>query len=205
MLTGDFGGVERTFLVTVSAIDTVAGPAGSIQLYEQVQDNKFDENPNGEARIQWQVEFPAFTWGDEFELKKLISAELWVDRVFGDVVFHMEFRPDGETCWRDWHTWQICSARNTCEDTINPICYPIGEYGENYKQTMGLPKPPSGCATSSGRPSNVAFQFQTRLTVLGFCRVRGIQLFAEPVQRSLYSSMVCKFNGIIAAIGRLIG
>ena len=32
MLTGDFGGIERMFMITVSATDTPAGPAGSIQL-----------------------------------------------------------------------------------------------------------------------------------------------------------------------------
>lgn len=206
MLTGDFGGRNRQFAVTVSAVDSPAGPKGSIQLYEVVQDQQFDENPNGEARIQWQMEFPAFTWGQEFELKKLVSSEIWADRIFGEVIFHAEYRPDGQTCWSDWHTWKTCSARNSCENTINPQCYPLEDYGENYRQVMGLPLPPATCAVSSGspRPTNVGFQFQVRLTVTGFCRIRGLQLFAEPVKRSMYSMLVCKFNGFVSRIGELL-
>lgn len=205
MLTGDFGGVERMFMVTVSAIDTKGGPAGSIQLYEQVQDAQFDENPNGESRIQWQFETPAYTWGNEFQLKKLISAEFWVDRIFGEVIFKVEYRPDGETCWQPWHEWEVCSARTTCEDVINPVCYPVGTYGEGYRQTMALPVPPQTCARQMGRPMNTGFQFQLRVTIRGFCRVRGIQLFAEEVQRSLYGSMVCLAKKFVGLLGRLIG
>jgi len=211
MLTGDFG-FERSFAITVSGIDTPAAPKGSIQLYEIVKNARFDtnanvspENPTGEARINWQIEFPAFTWGDEFELKKLVSAELWVDRIFGEVLFHAEYRPDGQTCWSDWHTWQVCSAKNSCENVTEPQCYPLEDYGDGYKQTMGLPKPPATCAESAGRPTTVGFQFQVRLTIRGYCRVRGLQLFAEPVKRGLYRMLVCKFNGLVASLVKLTG
>ena len=204
LFSGDFG-FPRTFAVTVSGIDTPAGPKGTIQLYELVKAQKFDENPNGEARIQWQIETPAYTWGDEFMLKKLVGAELWIDRIFGEVNFNMEYRPDGETCWLPWHQWQVCSARNTCEDVIEPVCYPIEPYGEGYRQVMQLPLPPTSCAKQSGRPSNVGFQFQCRLTVQGFCRFRGIQLFAEPVKRSMYGQMVCLAKKFIASLSRVIG
>jgi hypothetical protein len=191
MLTGDFGGAERSFLITVSAIDTPAAPKGSIQLFEQVQDQKTDVNANGESRITWQMESPAFTFGAEFDLKKLVGGELWIDRLFGEVEFTLDYRADGQSCWNPWHKWQKCSARNSSEDVVNPISYPLTEYGESYRQVMSLPKPPETCATESGRPSTVAFQFQIRLTIKGFCRLRGFQLFAEPVKRSIYSQMTC--------------
>jgi hypothetical protein len=210
MLTGDFGGLKRLFFITVSAgvaatKTTPAVPAGTIQLYEQVNNQQFDFNPTGEARIQWQFETPAYTWGREFDLKKLVSAEFWVDRIFGEVLFKVEYRPDGETCWQPWHEWVVCSARNTCEDVINPICYPEQPYGEGYRQTMALPLPPKTCASQSGRPSNVGFQFQLRVTIRGFCRIRGIQLFAEEVKRSLYGQLVCLFKGFVSALSKLIG
>lgn len=201
--SGDFG-FPRTFAATVSAVDTPAAPKGSIQLYEIVTAQKFDENPNGESRIQWQIEFPAYTWGDEFQLKKLIGCELWIDRIFGTVDFLMEYRPDGETCWQPWHQWQICSAKNSCEDAQNPICYPLTPYGEGYRQTMQLPVPPQTCESQSGRPSNQGFQFQPRLTIRGYCRLRGIQLFAEPVKRSLYGQLVCLLKKFVGA-NRLVG
>jgi hypothetical protein len=206
MFSADFGGVERMFMVTVAAVDSPLAPAGSIQLYEQVQDSQFDENATGESRIQWQFETPAYTWGDEFQLKKLVSAEFWVDRIFGEVIFKVEYRPDGESCWQLWHEWEVCSARNTCEDVINPVCYPIGTYGEGYRQNMALPLPPQTCANQVGRPRNQGFQFQLRVTIRGFCRMRGIQLFAEPMKRSLYGMMVCKLKSAAQwLLNRFIG
>lgn len=185
LFVGDFNGVDRAFAVVVSRDDS------SIQLWEITKSDRLDFNLNGESRINWQIEFPAYTWEQEFLLKKLVSAELWVDRVWGEVVFKMDYRPDGQTCWIPWHEWKICSARNSCEDPTNPICYPITPFGEGYRQTMTLPKPPEQCATESGRPSNIGYQFQCRLTITGYCRVRGLLLHAEPVERKLYSDTIC--------------
>lgn len=185
--TGDFGGLQRAFLTVVSAADS------SIKLFEMTEFGKFDVSaaaPNG-ARISWYAEFPAFTWGDPFILKKMVSAELWVDRIYGDVVFKMEYRPDGSTCWFPWHTWKACSTRNSCEDVHNPICYPITTFGEGNRQTMTLPLPPGACQTQNRRPSNVGYQFQPKLTVDGSCRVRGLLLHSEVKDRSLYQGIVC--------------
>lgn len=191
MFTGDFGGLERAFSVVLSRID------GSVQLWEMTTFQRTDfrfvnqADTNSEVRVTWIIEFPAFTWGQEFMLKKLVSAELWVDKVFGKVDFQMDFRPDGDPCWLTWHKWQICSARNSCEDVINPVCYPLTPFRETYKQTMTLPIPPERCETISGRPSNILYQAQCRLTITGWCRLRGLLLKALPVDRKLYEAMVC--------------
>ena len=185
MFRGDFGGLERAFSVILSRID------GSIQLYEITNYLRDDMNTTGEARVTMIIEFPAYTWGKEFFLKKLASAELWVDSVYGKVDFQMDFRPDGDPCYRPWHKWEICSARNSCEDVLNPQCYPLTTYRETYAQTMTLPLPPENCETISGRPSNVLYQCQTRLTITGWCRVRGIMLKAYPVERKLYDNLQC--------------
>ncbi len=186
MSSGDFGGRERAFAMCVSAIDS------SIVLYEFSEFDKFDANQvDPEARIDWYVEFPAFTWGDEFILKKLVSSELWVDRVFGTVLLKVDYRPDGETCWIPYHQWQICSAKNSCEDVANPVCYPITLNGEGYRSTMTLPNPPIQCEVANHRPSNMGYQFQLRLTGKGFLRVRGLMMHAEVQQRQLYQNLVC--------------
>ena len=186
LASGDFGGRQRAFASVVSGIDSV------IELWELSEFNQFDSNRTDDsARIQWYIEFPAFTWGDEFMFKKLVSAELWVDRIYGTVIFQMDYRPDGETCWIPWHQWQICSARNSCEDVNNPICYPIAPFGEGYRSTMTLPNPPVACERANLRPSNWGYQFQTRLTVKGFCRIRGLLLYAERQDRQLYQNLVC--------------
>ena len=184
--TGDYGGLERCFFSVVSEKDS------SIQLWEMVQAAKFDADATDDSkRIQWQTEFPAFTWGDFFQLKRLVSAELSVDRLLGTVIFQMDYRPDGQTCWLPWHTWQACSAKNSAEDCANPITYPLTQLGECYKANMTLPKPPVTCDLCMTRPSDIGYQFQTRLTIKGFCRVRGTMLKVNKVDESLYHNLIC--------------
>lgn len=180
MFTAQFGTKTRAFAVVVSRIDQ------GIELWELTESEKFDVD---DKRIKWQIEFPAFTWGEEFAVKKLIAAELWVDRVFGEVVFTLEYRPDGDTCWHPWRKWKICSPRNSCETVDNPICYPITPFDPSYRHPMITPKPPPGCATASKRPLDQAYQFQPRLTIEGSCRLRGFLLHCEPRERDLHPTI----------------
>ena len=183
LLVGDFGGRERAFAVVWSDSEQ------KIQLWELTDSAKFE---NGDNRVVWYVEFPAFTFGNEFELKRLTSAELWMDKILGTVYFQMDYRPDGSACWFPWHRWQLCTAKNTEEDVHNPTGTPYStDLRESFRQTINLPKPPVVCETSSGRPSNIGFQFQTRLTIKGWSRIRGLLLKAEHVDQKLYDSMPC--------------
>jgi hypothetical protein len=190
MFVGIIDGTERAFAAVVSRVDF------SLQLWELTADERFD---NTDRRIQMIAEFPAFTWGQEFSMKETMGAELWIDRLFGEVVFKLEYRPDGESCWYPWHEWKVCSPRNSCENTgIDPctglsqaMCYPLVPYGESYRQTLGIPKPPRACSKGSARPAFINYQCQPRLTVVGFCRVRGFLLHAAYVQKGLYQNKIC--------------
>lgn len=184
LASGDFGGRERAF-ATVLAADN------SIKLWEMTNFAKFDHNGADENRIVWIMEFPAFTWGDETSLKKLVAGELWIDRLAGVVDFIMEYRPDGQACWLPWSAWQKCSAKNSEENVGQPASYPLVPCPESYFATMTLPLPPQNCASATGRPSNILYQCQPRLIIKGFCRVRGMYLHATKVGRQLYSNLTC--------------
>lgn len=179
--TGDFGGLQRAFAVVLESDQSIA-------LWEITKDEKFDTLDN---RITSYIEFPAFNAGDSKQLKKLVGADLWVDRLYGQVVFNMEFRPDGDPCWSPWRRWEVCTSRSTCEDVHNPICYPVTPHLESYRSTMTLGKPPEKCQSNGVRPNIIAYQHQPKLTIHGFCRIRGIFLYWEPVQRALYNNPVC--------------
>lgn len=183
--TGDFGGRERAFVTVRSQLDA------SIQLWESVINSRFDYDDQGEKRITWVIEFPAFTWGDETELKRLVGAEIWIDRLFGTVQFSMEYRPDGQACWIPWHIWKKCSTQNSEETVASPAAYPLRPCLESYFSTMTLPKPNPNQCTATGRPSDIAYQFQPRMVIHGFCRVRGLYLHAVKVGRKLYSNLTC--------------
>lgn len=181
MFKGDFGGRERAFSIVLSR------KTGDIEVWELTNSERFDED---EHRVEWYFETPAYTWGSSFTLKELDSAELWVDRLFGTVDFKVEFRPDSDPCWYLWHEWRECIAKNSCEDVNNPICYPIQPFCESYRTTMVLPKPPRSCGQNS-RPINIGYQFQLRISIKGFCRVRGLLVHALPVQRQPYQGITC--------------
>jgi len=180
LFTGDFNGKERAFAILSSRTDN------SIWLWELTVPSKFQ---NGDNRVDWVVEFPAFNWGDEFALKRLVSAELWIDRIGSPMDFWMDYRPDGETCWKEWHRWSICAPRDT-EEAGGPS-YPAYPCGESHRATMTLPLPPASCIAASGRPSDIGYQFQLRLTIKGYGRIRGLLVHAVPVERKLYEGKMC--------------
>lgn len=178
----DYGGRERAFATIVSRLDS------SIQLWELTN---FARADGDDKRITWRIEWPAFTWQSEFDLKKLVSDELWIDGLWGEVLFFMEYRPDGDVCWHKWHEWKLCSSRNSCEDVENPVCYPLEPHCESFRSTITLPLPPIECQNVSARQVNIGYQFQCRLTITGWCRIRGNLLHAERVSRKLYEGLVC--------------
>lgn len=183
LFSGDFGGLQRCFAV-VQSRDTSA-----IELWELTN---YEKRENGDRRVTWAFETPAYTWANEFALKQLDSLELWLDRIYGTVRYKVEYRPDADPCWHPWHEWKICTARNSAEDVTNPISYPLTSYHETYRSTATLPKPPlNECATGMQRPAHIGYQFQFRVIIKGWCRVRGLLAHAYRVSREPYMDMVC--------------
>ncbi len=188
MFEGDFGGRHRAFAVVVSRLD------GSLDMFELTDSARFDADETDDSkRISWYAEFPAFTWGQEFELKQLLGGEIWIDRVFGTVQMQVDYRPDAQTCWLPWFVTSFCSARNCLEDVNNPCGYPenVQDLGEGYRFPIVLPEPRAQCAPGMRRISRLGYQFQPRIRMHGFCRIRGILLYAEIKAKALYEGLAC--------------
>lgn len=177
LFDGDFGGLQRAFAVVWSDAEQ------AIQLWEISVADKWDKKSN---RVLWYAEFPAFTFGNELDLKKLVSGEVWIDSLWGEAILKVEWRPDGYVCWIPWHEWKVCSE----SDPVPTPQYPEGINRLSYAQMMSLPVPPADYSAPSGRPSNQGYQFQCRITVKGYCRLRGFFLHAEAMKRRLYADLV---------------
>ncbi len=181
LFTGDFGGRERCFAITVSREDS------SINLWELTTDNRFE---NGDNRVSWFVETPAWTWGREFDLKKLDGGEIWMDKIFGDVNGTVYYRVDGNPCWQFWHAFNFCLGRTSCEDVDNPVCYPLEPFREGDKFPITLPTPPfPPCYEFNNRPMNIGHQFQVKIEVKGWARIRGIIVYATPYLKQPFESL----------------
>lgn len=183
LFEGNFGGLSRAFGLNVSTL------TNAIDLWELTSNDPFE---NGDNRISWLIEWPSFDFGDSFELKKLVSMEIWFDRLWGQVDFSVYYRPDQYPCPLKWADFTECAARNQQEDKSLPPAYPIiADYREQYRATKVLPLPANvGCNTATDRPFNVAYQFQPIMRITGFCRIRGILLKALPVDKSLYAGLI---------------
>lgn len=185
LFEGDFGGRQRAFAVVVSRL------TGEIEVWELTEDERFE---NGDNRVTWFFETPAYTWDRLFDLKELETLELWFDRLFGTVDFEVYFRPDQHPCWIFWKSFQECAARSCEEDTgFEGVCppYPTQNYREQYRATKMLPLPPAKCIIETKRPANVAYQFQFLIKITGFCRIRGLMAHALPKMKGPFEGIAC--------------
>jgi hypothetical protein len=189
--SGNFGGLERAFAIVRSRVD------GSIQVWEFTSSNRFE---NGDNRVGWYFESPSFDFseyprsqgGGPFELKEIDGLDLWLDRVYGTVDVTVQFRPDEDACWYDWAKTTICAARTSCEDINNPVCYPLETKGEQYRVPLGFPKPSSTvCSLGNNRPVTWGYKFQLRISIRGWCRVRGYHLYCLPKDAAPFYAQVC--------------
>lgn len=184
LLGCDFGGLQRAFGISIGDTGT------ALQLWELTHDEKRDADDN---RVIWGLETPAFTWassGYEFRLKQLKGGEVWVDRIFGTVFVDSYYRTDSDPCWRMWSRCELCVER--CEDREDwDSAYPCTDAGEGYRFPISLPEPPVANDSMGIRPTTIGYQFQVKLVIKGWCRVRGILLYALPRGKQQYEGLCC--------------
>lgn len=186
LFEGDFGGRERAFAVVWSTIRS------AIEVWELRPDLRFDNVENRVVRV---IEFPAYSFGAPFMLKELETGELWIDKLLGTVNFEVYYRPDSYACWQPWTAFQKCAAKDCREDVDQPCLdfgYPQIEFCELDAIPISLPRPsPRGCVPLNVRPPILGYQFQVKLVIQGWCRVRGILLHAFPRLDKPYPGIVC--------------
>jgi hypothetical protein len=189
LLEADFGGLQRAFAPVVSRT------TGNIDIWEFTLADRWDSQENNDGdRVTWYMEFPAYTWGDPLTLKKLVGGAIWIDKLLGTVEFHLQYRPNQYPCWIDWIAWKECTAKDCREDPEATSCpdYAVQPYCEAFEPDREFPVPPVICIDRAQKhPSNIAYQFQCRLIVKGWCRIRGFILYAEPFEKAAYDGLVC--------------
>ena len=179
----DYNGFPRALVAIVSEVDN------TMQLWELTYDSKTDK---GDNRVTWSAEFPAYTWapgGYETELKQLSGGELWVDRVSGTVQMDVYYRPDGDPCWRKWFNTKFCAARNQ-DIGLGSEAYPCEPLNEGSMYPVVFPEPcGNDCDAMGVRPTTLAYQFQVKIVVKGFCRIRGLILDAQSRIKAQYQGL----------------
>jgi len=189
LFQANIGGRDRCFsIVPYDAF-------GHVKLWELTTTEKFNTNASGLARTEWSFETASYAWGDVHRLKELETLRLWLDRVVGTVEIKVEFRPDQTGCWLPWRNFKVCSAKD-CTELVDSPCsengYPTpAEFCEGFESALSLPKPPAQCIPFSNRPANVAYLFQFRITLKGWCRCRGLYAYALPRVEPPWQGIIC--------------
>lgn len=197
LFKGDFGGLPRAFSVAISDID------GSFMVWELTAASRTE---NGDNRVTWAIETPAYTWataGLEYKLKNLKSGELWIDKISGTVEIDIYYRVDADPCWRRWLHTSVCAARNCAEQDPVKVCYPEEPACEGYRFTVVFPEPKFTCDVNGVRPTTIGYQFQCKVVLKGWARIRGLLLYAIPFNQPQFQGIACPTTSIPQGMAKL--
>lgn len=174
IVSGNMNGVPRCFIFALNSDD-------KIELWEVQRKATSDRTETESVPIQWSFETAAFVpaiQGEELpgrELWSLDGGRLYVDEIEGDVTFALQWKPDQDPCWHDWHTWSVCADVSPC-----PAQDDCGCPGRpQYRKYFNLPEPRDGCSAAVDQPYHIGREFQVRAVITGRCRVKMLELIAH--------------------------
>ncbi len=162
----------------------VLSQADQVELWELLRDVDPDYLDNGDTPIQWEIQSRALFGPDLFNLKKLFSADLSYDQLFGTTTFDLRFRPDSYPCWIDWHQWLEC-VQTGCPPQAPLACPPQAPFRRGYRPKFRLPDPPDGCISSNGQQV-LGHSYQVSLRITGPGRLKGFRAKAHVQPEAQY-------------------
>lgn len=173
LLTGSFGRDERCFAVHYNA-------EGKNELWEIKREQGAD---NDVSRIACTVEGRSMNHQTPLMLKKMDSADIWVDNLQGTVDFAVQYKPDQYPCFFDWHSWNECATVRNC--TLTDLgCLPLMNLKPQYRARMILPQPPDGCEDGDEKPRRMGYEFQPRISWTGVARIKSWRQHAYDQQEA---------------------
>lgn len=187
--------------------------AQQIEIWEITRDQQFDFDGTTQMPIQWILELPSVSFAGPTsaptDWKRLINGELWIDRVNGQVSSFVEYRPSLEPIWYPWNQVSICTTAQDCATTT---CHAIQPYQAQSFDRLALGVPQTDVNPSQNTMSNWAYDFQTRLTNVGFFRLKTFRFQAEPKDEKPFgdlshtvctppSGLTCDTSGCPSLIG----
>lgn len=155
-----------------------------ISLYELTVADPFDNySLPTQQRIEGSVETPSYSWGDVLTggslrtYKELRGAEIATSTLNGNVDFSVQWRPDKQPTWQQWHAWQECAT----QECVGLLCDTPN--APQYRDPRTLPMPSQAtCNTvnsdSTGQMTN-GYSFQARIQFEGPCQIDLFRMEAE--------------------------
>jgi len=183
-----FGPVERCFM-------TVWDSTNGNQVWEllpsatQDYSSSFD---NGSCPILSWIETGSYNSGNLTALKELIGADLWIDKLQGQVDFDIKWSPDQYPFWIDWQTFTESDGKPCGENTtVNPFltCQTPITSPPQYRSRLRLQEPDFDISNNIGTlsdtdspetdyPLTCGYDMRFRIQWRGRCRIKGFRVFS---------------------------
>lgn len=114
-------------------------------------------------------------------LKKLLTADLFMEQMVGTVEWNIKYRSDQMVSWRDWSDFSLCGLDKTCSLTN---CSPPQTLQPLYATYKRLPMPEDDFNPVTKRLYRSGYQFQIRLAWTGKAQLRKLLAWAGPLDET---------------------
>lgn len=168
LVAGKFKGVNRAFAFAIDG-------AGLNQIYElSTNDARDFDGP-----IECEITGRSMDFESPFNEKDLFRGDIWVDEVRDPVTITASYRPDQHPDWQEWQTLPVINPQGTCQAIT---CGGVPTKTKGFFPCRTITKPADTCDSITSRQMNRGYEFQSRLSWTGSCRIRKLLLHAMPLQ-----------------------
>lgn len=177
----DVATVERCFILALSETNT-------IQVWEVTRNGRFDFQGN-DIPIEWSVETRAFTCGLPQDQKNLITGDIWMSGLAGNMTAALSYRSNNSECWQDWCTWTDCAKYRDCEPPAEGECQTIRYFREQSRARIGFPQPQDTPDLQNKTQHRKGFQHQLRFDFTGHFTIQSMRLVTSEVTEQLFGEL----------------
>lgn len=171
IVKGSVNGIEHCWIFALNADN-------ELELWELLPSSSSQRGDNNGAttlRVARAMELRSEDFGAPFDLKRLDGGVMFLDQVEGTVDISLQYREDAQSCWRNWHSFQVCSTMTTCSPAE---CTIPGNLQSQSKSKIRIPTPPEDEDEIGHKMARVGYEFQPRVLITGKARFRGLRMNA---------------------------
>ena len=174
ILTVRVNNVDRCFAFCLNTTTS------KIELWELLRAGNFDNNGD-DVPIEWNYETRAVGMGIPNDLKRLVTADQWFDKVTGDVTVDAYWRADLSECWNHWAQFTECAEYRDCADAEYGECLSAAtrQFRQQVRSRVGLVQPPDVGDPQRGGFTRDGYDFQLRYEITGKLRMKRTRVVAE--------------------------
>jgi hypothetical protein len=181
IVEGEFGGSDRCFIFALDSDSRIC-------VYELLKDDVGIADNNGIENIETQAWFvtnalfglDSYPDSIKAPLKKLETADLFLEDLMGEVAVDIKFRSDSWPFWIDWANFSLCAT-----ECLPPNCETCAEAQPQFATFMRLEDPTNACSPLTNAMHRTGYYFQLRIQWEGHAAIDKVLTWAHPMKETL--------------------